>query len=104
MQDTQSPQLADLQFTSLLSSYNTRNLTTFVGNEQQVWTAGPGGSADAKLPFTITVQLRIVSRRLVLCTPPPPGTMAGALKSVARVCVRARSRRSSCGTSLGSGR
>ena len=67
MQDAQSPQLADLQFTSLLSSYNTRNLTTFVGNEQQVWTAGPGGSADAKLPFTITVQLRIVSRRLVLC-------------------------------------
>jgi len=57
--DAQSPQLADLQFTSLLSSYNTRNLTTFVGNEQQVWTAGPGGSADAKLPFTITVQLRI---------------------------------------------
>ena len=61
VQDTQSPQLADLQFTSLLSAYSARNLTTFVGNEQQVWTPGPGGSADAKLPFTITVHLRIVS-------------------------------------------
>ena len=41
-----------------------RNLTTYVGNEQQVWTPGPGGSADAMLSFTMTVQLRIVSRSI----------------------------------------
>ena len=73
VQDTQSPRLADLQFTSLLSSYSARNLTTFVDNEQQVWTPGPGGSADAKLPFTITVHLRIVSKPLALVLTHPIG-------------------------------
>jgi transmembrane protein 231 len=57
--NTNSPQLEDVQFTSMLGAYSMRNLTTYVGNEQQVWTPGPGGSADAMLSFTMTVQLRI---------------------------------------------
>ena len=48
----------------MLGAYSMRNLTTYVGNEQQVWTPGPGGSADAMLSFTMTVQLRIVSRSI----------------------------------------
>merc|ERR1712054_671192 len=57
--DAQSPRLADLHFASMLSSYNTRNLTTFVSNEQTLWTPGPGGSKDASQKFTVTIQLRI---------------------------------------------
>jgi hypothetical protein len=64
LQNTNSPQLEDVQFTSMLGAYSMRNLTTYVGNEQQVWTPGPGGSADAMLSFTMTVQLRIVSRSI----------------------------------------
>ena len=55
----QAPKLEDVQLTSLLSAYNARNLTTYLANQQQVWTPGAGGSADAMTSFTVHVQLRI---------------------------------------------
>jgi len=58
--DTSAPQIEDVQFQSLLSAYMTRNLTTYVENEVQVWTPGPGGSADAMATFDLTVELRYV--------------------------------------------
>jgi len=53
------PQLSDVQFSTILGSYNQRNLTTYIGNKQQVWSPGDHGSPDGSSRFEIVVQLRI---------------------------------------------
>lgn len=54
-----NPRINDVLFPTMLGNYAQRNLTTFIGNEQQVWTAGDGGSADGLNRFEIVVRLKI---------------------------------------------